>query len=358
LHRRTGIRWPRVAQAVGLPAVALLICAAYWNSGIQPLRRPAAVATTVPALAQPVPSTPIAAPTVTKTPSPSPTPTARPTDTPAPTATQTPTRTPTRTATQTPSPTWTNTPTPSPTPTPTAPQPTPDGVARRVRVPILMYHHIANPPPGSDAVRRDLSVPPIRFGEQLNYLQEEGYESITLSDLALHLTTGKPLPEKPVILTFDDGYSDSYTHAYPILRAFGFAGTFFLVTQPIDEQNPEWLSWEQVKEMHSAGMSFEPHSYNHPDMRSRSFDFLVFQIQASRQAIEARTGETCRFFAYPSGRYDPFVIDVLRSADFWGGVLTAQGATHTQDQLFELRRIRVEGEDDLGAFVVKLNAEW
>ncbi len=63
---------------------------------------------------------------------------------------------------------------------------------------------------------------------------------------------------------------------------------------------------------------FEPHSYDHPDMRNRGFDFVVFQILAPKEAIEARTGETCRFFAYPSGRYDQYVIDVLRSADTGG----------------------------------------
>ena len=110
--------------------------------------------------------------------------------------------------------------------------------------------------------------------------------------------------------------------------------------------------------MHAAGMKFEPHSYDHPDMRNRGFDFVVYQVLAPKEAIEARTGETSRFFAYPSGRYDQYVIDVLRSADYWGAVLTEQGATHGLDDLFELRRIRVRGQDDLDAFIRKLNLDW
>lgn len=229
---------------------------------------------------------------------------------------------------------------------------------RRARVPILMYHRIDDPPPGADAIRRDLSVRPKSFEAQLQYLKQEGYQSISLNDLALHLTVGKPLPPRPVILTFDDGYADAYTHAFPLLSRYGFEGTFFLISGPIDAENPDFLSWDQVKEMHAAGMRFEPHSYDHPDMRGRDFDFLVFQILAPKEAIEARTGETCRFFAYPSGRYDQFVIDVLRSAHFWGGILTRQGATHTTDSLFTLRRIRVRGEEDLDAFVHHLNLDW
>ncbi len=221
-----------------------------------------------------------------------------------------------------------------------------------------MYHRISDPPPGADAIRRDLSVSPWNFEEQLRYLKQDGYQTITLNDLALHLTVGKPLPPRPIILTFDDGYADAYIHAFPILQRWGFVGTFFLVSAPLDANDPDFLSWAEVEEMHAAGMKFEPHSYDHPDMRSRGFDFVVFQILAPKEAIEARTGEKCRFFAYPSGRYDQFVIDVLRSAHFWGGVLTEQGATHTSDDLFTLQRVRIQGSDDLDAFSRKLNLDW
>ncbi|MFN2242541.1 MAG: polysaccharide deacetylase family protein [Anaerolineae bacterium] len=225
-------------------------------------------------------------------------------------------------------------------------------------MPILMYHHIEVPPPRADAVRRDLSVSPKDFEAQLAYLQQEGYETITLNDLTLHLTTGMPLPPKPIILTFDDGYANAYTNAFPLLQEYGFVGTFFLISEPIDAEDPNFVSWAEVEEMYAAGMRFEPHSYNHPDMRNRGFDFVVFQILAPKEAIEARTGEPCRFFAYPAGRYDDFVIDVLRSAYFWGAVLTEQGATHTADDLFTLRRVRVHGGDDLSAFIRILNLDW
>ncbi|HEM61013.1 MAG TPA: hypothetical protein ENO24_01885 [Chloroflexi bacterium] len=225
-------------------------------------------------------------------------------------------------------------------------------------VPILMYHHIDRAPPGANAVRRDLSVAPKKFEEQLQYLKQQGYESISLNDLVLHLTRGTPLPPKPIVLTFDDGYVDAYTHAFPLLQRYGFTGTFFLLSAPVDAQNPDFLSWDQVLEMYHAGMRFEPHSYDHPDMRNRGFQFVVFQVLAPKEAIEARTGEPCRFFAYPSGRYDDFVIDVLRSAHYWGGVLTAQGATHSSGDIFTLRRVRVQGADTLDDFIRNLNLDW
>jgi peptidoglycan/xylan/chitin deacetylase (PgdA/CDA1 family) len=221
-----------------------------------------------------------------------------------------------------------------------------------------MYHRIEDPPPGADAYRRDLSVSPAKFQAQLRYLAQQGYRAITLNDLALHLTVSKPLPPNPIILTFDDGYADAYTAAFPLLQEHGFVGTFFLVTSYLDHRNPDFLSWAQVEEMHAAGMRFEPHSYDHPDLRNRGFQYLVFQTLGPKQAIEARTGEPCRFFAYPSGRYDQFVIDVLHSAGYWGAVLTAQGATHGTDDLFLLRRVRVSGGESLEDFIVRLNLDW
>jgi peptidoglycan/xylan/chitin deacetylase (PgdA/CDA1 family) len=353
--------WKTLAALAVLPVVALLISAAYWGTAGSPL--PAGEQAGLVAIARIADrntATPTPTPTATRTPSPTPTATATPTATP--TNTPTPTPTATNTPTATPTPTATDTPTPTPTfthtPTPTPLLPTPDGVHRQVRVPILMYHHIDDAPPGADAWRYDLSVSPHDFEAQLRYLKQEGYESISLNDLALHLTRGKPLPPKPIILTFDDCYADAYTQAFPLLRRFDFTGTFFLISEPVNADDPDFLSWAEVEEMHAAGMRFEPHSFNHPDLRNRGFDFLVFQVLAAKEAIEARTGEPCRFFAYPFGRYDDYVIDVLRSAHYWGAVLTEQGATHTADDLFTLHRVRVHGGDDLDAFIRNLNLDW
>ncbi len=297
-------------------------------------------------------------PAPTSTATPLPTATASPTPTATHTATPSPSATATATLTATPTATFTPTAAPTATHTPTPVLPTPDGLLRRARVPILMYHHIQNAPPGSNAVRRDLSVSPQDFEAQLRYLQQQGYHTVGLHDVVLHLTVGQPLPDRPIVLTFDDGYADAYTQAFPLLQRFGFTATFFLTTAPIDANDPAFLSWDSVVEMHAAGMDLEAHSYDHSDLRSRGFQFLVFQTLGPKEAIEARTGEKVRFFAYPSGRYDDYVVDVLRSANYWGAVATEQGATHTSDGLFALRRVRVSGGDALSDFVHKLNLDW
>jgi peptidoglycan/xylan/chitin deacetylase (PgdA/CDA1 family) len=272
--------------------------------------------------------------------------------TPKPTQTNTPKPAqPTASATVTVQPVST-TPTPTPTTTPT-PTPRPPIT---LTVPILMYHYLSAPPPGADAIRRDLSVSPEQFEAHLAYLGQEGYETISLQQLAYASKGLIQLPPKPIIITFDDGHRDQYDNAFPLLKKHKDRATFFIFTQPIDTNNVDYLSWDMVKEMHQAGMEFGSHSYRHFDLRNRDVDFLVFEIVGSSEAISQRTGEPVRFFSYPAGRYDDLVIKVLASAKFWGAVTTQWGATQTYDNRFELPRLRIRGNDTAEDLANKLAA--
>jgi len=218
-----------------------------------------------------------------------------------------------------------------------------------------MYHYLSTPPPGSDAIRMDLSVGPEQFETHLAYLRQAGYETISMSQLAFALSGHTELPPNPIIITFDDGYRDNYENAFPLLRKYGYTSTFFVFTQVIDENNVRFLTWDMVKEMHQAGMEFGSHSYSHPDMVGKNDAYQIFEVLASKEAIEERTGELTRFFAYPSGRYDELTIRVLQSAHFWGAVTTQWGAEQTYDNRFEMPRIRVRGNDTVEDLAEKLD---
>lgn len=246
--------------------------------------------------------------------------------------------------------------TPSPTSSPT-PAPTPVEGGTSLRVPILMYHYTSDPPTGADAIRMDLSVTPSLFESHLAYLRYAGYETITLEQLGYALSRQGSLPEKPVVLTFDDGYRDNYENAFPLLRQYGYTGVFFLVTQPIDQNHESYLTWDMVIEMHRAGMEFGSHSYRHSDLTGRDADFLVYEILGSKEAIEARTGQPVRFFSYPAGRYDEATIKVVSSANFWGAVTTRWGVDQSFDKRFELVRLRVRGTDTVPVLAEKLNLD-
>ena len=245
--------------------------------------------------------------------------------------------------------------TPAPTPTP---WPTPDGMARKVHVPILMYHYLSSPPANADIYRKDLSVSPERFEEQLKYLKEGGYHVITLDDLLYYLTLGRTLPDKPVILTFDDGYADNYHNAFPLLRKYGMIAHFFIITDWVNQAQPAYLTWSEIKEMAAAGQRFGSHSRDHPDLRAKPDDYLVWQALGGVEAIQEQVGYHPRWITYPSGGYDDRTVAIYRSANYWGGLSTEQGATHTPADIFALKRVRVRGSYSLKDFVSLLNADW
>jgi peptidoglycan/xylan/chitin deacetylase (PgdA/CDA1 family) len=235
---------------------------------------------------------------------------------------------------------------PDPTPIPVVPE--------RVQVPILMYHYVSDLPPGADRLRRDLTVSPENFEAQLQYLASAGYHPITLTDLYHCLTEGYPLPDKPVVLTFDDGYRDAYEVVFPLLLKYGVSGTFFVLASPAQYGSPDYLTWDQAKEMSDAGMAIEGHGRDHVDLRGRSNDFLVYQTLGIQEAIVYHTDRLPRFFAYPSGQYDANTIAVLKSAGYWGAVTTKPGQEHTLENLFEMPRLRVRGADTVASFIDKL----
>jgi peptidoglycan/xylan/chitin deacetylase (PgdA/CDA1 family) len=293
--------------------------------------------------------------TATRTPLPTLTPTL--TRTPTPTFTASPTRTPTPRPAKTMFPTDTPPPTATSTVTQTpSPQPTPLGQGKTLDVPVLMYHYVSQPPADADAIRLDLSVPPPLFEEHLAFLRQAGYETITMRDLSYALSGHKTLPPKPIIITFDDGYRDNYENAFPLLRDYGYTGTFFIFTQVIDTNNIRFVTWDMVKEMHQAGMEFGSHSYRHSDLSGRDADFLIYEILGSKEAIEERIGEPVRFFSYPAGRYDALTMRIVESANFWAAVTTQWGGEHTYADRFELLRLRVRGNDTVDDLALKLNS--
>jgi peptidoglycan/xylan/chitin deacetylase (PgdA/CDA1 family) len=219
-----------------------------------------------------------------------------------------------------------------------------DGTLRRIRVPILMYHYVSPLPDNADDIRRGLSVSPDQFRAHVEYLFYQGYSTISMYDLDDALLRGKPLPPKPVILTFDDGYIDHYTNVFPVLRSQAFTGTFFIITSRPDAHDPEYMSWDQIREMAGAGMSMESHTKTHSELDGgRSYDFLVYEMLGSMESLRAYTGRQPHMFAYPVGRYDAAALAVARTLPIWRAVTTHDGRYHTTDNRLELDRVRIPG---------------
>ncbi|RME80693.1 MAG: polysaccharide deacetylase family protein [Caldilineae bacterium] len=237
-------------------------------------------------------------------------------------------------------------------------------MVRTARVPILMYHYISTPPADAHPYRVGNSLDPETFAAHLDYLQAQGYTTIYLKDLLSYLATGEPpLPEKPVILTFDDGYLDAYTNAFPALQARGMVGTFFIITDfatqaAEDPAYAYYATWDQLREMSDAGMEIGSHSRNHPDLAGKDLDYLVWQALGSKETIEANLGYHPRILAYPAGSYDQLVIDVFKSANFWGAVTTQLGDIQSSEHPFELKRLRISNETGVLQLEALLNYVW
>ncbi len=233
----------------------------------------------------------------------------------------------------------------------TEPMPTPSGIySWTLKVPILMYHYISEPPPGADIYRTDLSTSPDAFRQQMAYLKDNGYTPIDLYALSTAIVAHTELPEKPIALTFDDGYIDNYEAAFPILEEFGFKGTFFVVTEFIDTGREGYMTWEMIEEMARAGHRIESHSRTHPDLTTKSRDGLIWEMLGSQETLAAHIGYTPRYFCYPGGTYNDETIQMLKELDFWGAVTTQNGSWHGFNDRFEWRRIRLRNTTTIEEF--------
>ncbi len=242
-------------------------------------------------------------------------------------------------------------------PIPDDAEPAWDGTLRRIRVPILMYHYVSPLPPNADQFRVELTISPEAFRAHAEYLFFEGYSTISFYQLNEALLNGLPLPPKPIILTFDDGYIDHYTNVLPTLQERGFTATFFIITGLVDAADPAYLSWEQIQEMAAAGMDIEPHTKNHLSLREREYDFLVYEMLGSIESLRAYLGRTPHILAYPVGQFDEETLTVARQLPIWRAVTTQPGRYHTTDNRLELDRVRITGGMSAAGLASLLNSE-
>jgi peptidoglycan/xylan/chitin deacetylase (PgdA/CDA1 family) len=207
-------------------------------------------------------------------------------------------------------------------------------------LPILTYHSFDD----SGSV---ISTSPATFEMQMKYLAQSGYQSLSLSEATVYIREKKPIPEKAFVMTFDDGYQNNYTQAFPIMQEVGFKGTIFLISAYCekswsgDESSLEarpMLSWSEVKEVHRYGIEFGAHTSTHPDLTRIPIEQAEGEIRESRMEIQDRLGADGETFAYTYGSFNANVKELVKR-EFHAACSTRLGRNEPGDDPYSLKRI-------------------
>jgi peptidoglycan/xylan/chitin deacetylase (PgdA/CDA1 family) len=216
----------------------------------------------------------------------------------------------------------------------------------RIRVPILYYHRVA------EDIQPGQGVTPMVFRTQIEYLRRRKYQSVGFEDLADFFRSGRPLPDKATIITFDDGYLDTFTQAYPILKTAGFTATIFMVSGHIGG----WSDWEggqthraplmnreQILTMASQGFQFGGHTRNHKKLVSIGLGEAEKEISSGKKDLEALLQKPVLSFAYPYGDFNEQIIELVKICGFKAARTVHTGNTHGVEDLLRLSCVKING---------------
>jgi peptidoglycan/xylan/chitin deacetylase (PgdA/CDA1 family) len=231
-------------------------------------------------------------------------------------------------------------------------------------VPILAYHSISDNLFGYSHPYYQINTSPQVFADQMKWLRNAGYRTLDLSDLPAALHSRRDLT-KCVVITFDDGYRDFLTEGWPVMHQCGFTATVFLATDRIHTtskriEGADYLTWQDVRELHAEGISFGSHTVSHPDLRSLEPAEIDYELGYSKEIIEQEISAPVRSFAYPFAfpeedtNFARYLADALENHGFQDGVSTIIGRANRSSERFFLPRLPMNSWDDAELLSAKL----
>jgi peptidoglycan/xylan/chitin deacetylase (PgdA/CDA1 family) len=213
-------------------------------------------------------------------------------------------------------------------------------------LPILMYHSVDRAVPKGNV----LTVTVDTFERQMAFFKKNHYRVLPLDSVADYVSKKSKVSSRVVALTFDDGYEDNYTYAFPILKKYNFPATVFVIVSEVGK--PGRLNWDQIREMRSSGLiSFGSHTLTHPFLpQIKSDQLLKNEILGSKNELELRLGAAVDTFCYPMGRFDPRVEAVVKDSGYKLAVATNPGDKFSSRDIFAIKRLRIS-ENSRNLFV-------
>ena len=206
-------------------------------------------------------------------------------------------------------------------------------IAEGSKILVLNYHQIQNK-------STSLSIPLADFDAQMRYLSSQGYISITPEELYSGLSGELELPKKPVLITFDDGYADNYTNAFPILKYYGMRATIFIIPAFVGVYQ-NYLTWDEILEMQDAGISFESHTMHHYKLEELPDDEIRSELLNSKLALEEHLGQPVEFLAYPTGTYNLHIAGIAKEVGYKGAFTIKYGNVDMGSNFFALERVPI-----------------
>ena len=212
-----------------------------------------------------------------------------------------------------------------------------------IAFPILMYHSLA------ESEGNSLKIPPHEFENHMKWLKENDYYTLTPDEAYTVLTENKKPAEKIVWVTFDDGYLNNYTEAYPILEKLEMKGTINYITSKLGSEH--YFNLEQMKEMAKSNfINIESHTVSHLDLNTLEDSHIDSELKDSRDWFDQELDQTTTLLCYPAGRYDERVIASAEKNGYKMAVTTEPGYAKKSDGLFTLKRVRISPGYDGAAF--------
>lgn len=208
-----------------------------------------------------------------------------------------------------------------------------------IRVPILMYHYVEYVQDKGDTIRQSLNIIPSIFDEQVKTLQDNGYTFLTAHELADILDEKMEVPEKPVLLTFDDGHWDLYTDILPILQKYHVRATAYIAPGLLN--GSDFLNTQQLEKVATSGaVEIAAHTAHHVWLKGKSLEVIQKEVKDSKAMLEKIINRPVVSFAYPFGAFDDQVIQVVKDAGFTTAVSTVPGIEQSKTNKYFLYRIR------------------
>jgi len=222
-----------------------------------------------------------------------------------------------------------------------------------ISLPILMYHYIRKPPSiRTDLLGYKLSVTPEDFQAQMDWLYANHYHPVNFNQVRAYFAGTSALPSRPVVITFDDGYQDLYTAAFPVLQTHGFTAVAYIVSGFVNRWG--YVSRDEVLEMDRAGIQIASHTVDHANLARSGAGSVLFELAQSKRWLEQTVGHPVLDFAYPSGQFNGGTVDAVRQAGYDTAVTTYATTTHSMWDRYRWGRVRVGGGESLTEFITSL----